>query len=171
MKGVRHPCMGDGAARRVLALVLLLPLLGACTTMEDFRATESPFLATAETLPVTISPELQGFRKKADNTSDKTTYKIGKLLRRIFPAKDGRSFLSLVASRLDVNANGDGTWSTSFELSVALQREGAIHMIAARGAEPVAETSTLAAKRAIERGVEDLYRQVYPLLGPAGRDR
>lgn len=116
-------------------------------------------------LPVTLSNELRQLKEQSSFPGFELTFKIGYLLRPLFPATDGAAFLSLVDSELEI-AGQARPFETTYTLSVALQRNGATHRIDAH-AQVESEESPLAAGRAaIEQCVLEVYRQTTALLQP-----
>jgi hypothetical protein len=135
-------------------------VLAACRSSESFRE-PAPELPPA--LAVTLSTELRRLKEEASFPGYELTFKIGYLLAPLFSATDGRAFLSLIDSDLEIDGQSR-PWPTRYVLSVALQRDGAAHRIEAR-AEATSEESPLAAGReAIERCVLEVHRQARAVL-------
>jgi hypothetical protein len=153
--------------RRGLGVVLAgLAFLAACKVTEDFGHADRQPLARAEPLPVTLSPELHGLRKRSVASGGRTVYKIGHLLRRLFPGSDGRAFLSLVSSDVEVEEEFSGIWTGRYELEVMLQLDGEQHPIRVRGVGESPAGARVAGKLAIEDSVEQVYQRLFVLVGP-----
>jgi hypothetical protein len=161
------PCTHGGSLRAALrrALPALFAALSlACQATESFDPPSSPRLAAAEPLPVTLSNDLRGLRERDTNRSQETTFKIGRLMRRLFVARDGRAFLSTVTSNLDTEWQGPGeTWKSTYSLSVQLQLDGNSHLVTAYSARS-ASGPELAGHQAIEDCVTEVYARVAELL-------
>jgi hypothetical protein len=153
--------------RRGVGLVLAgLVLLAGCKVTEDFGHADRQQLAGAEPLPVTLSPELHGLRKRSVASGGRTVYKVGHLLRRLFPGSDGRAFLSLVSSDIEVEEEFSGIWSGHYELEVMLQLDGEHHPIRVNGLGESPAGARVAGKLAIEDSVEQVYQRLFVLVGP-----
>lgn len=143
-----------------------LALLASCKVTESFGHADRQQLADAEPLPVTLSPELQGLRKRSVASGGRTVYKVGHLLRRLFPGSDGHAFLSLVSSDIEVEEEFSGIWTGHYELEVMLQLDGARHPIRVNGLGESPAGARVAGKLAIEDSVEQVYRRLFVLVGP-----
>jgi hypothetical protein len=141
-------------------LLAFTGLLAACRSAETFR---EPSAELPPALPVTLATDLRRLKEEASFPGFELTFKIGYLLGPLFSASDGRAFLSLVDSDLDLDGQSR-PWPTRYVLSVDLQVGGKRHRLDAR-AEAESDESPLAAGReAIERCVLDLHRQARALL-------
>ncbi len=161
-QGARSRWRSAGALHG-LSLLLLAHFSPACKAREDFRDPEPEMLARAEVMPVTLSTELRRLREEGTYSGQKTTYRIGGLLQRLFSSGNGQAFLSLEASRFDIEWTSQA-WSSKYQLSVALQHQGSYHRIEALGRSESAISAGLSGRLAIEACVEDLYDQVSLLL-------
>jgi hypothetical protein len=139
---------------------VLAALVLGCHSAENFQ---QPPPDLPPPLPVTLSNELRGLKEQSSFPGYELTFKIGYLLRPLFPASDGAAFLSLVDSELDV-AGQAGPWETRYSLSVALQRNGTTHRIDAHAQADSEESPLAAGRAAIEQCVLEVYRQTTALL-------
>ncbi len=155
------------AAARALLVSALALGLPACRSSEDFRPPSSAELVAAAPLPVTLSRDLRGLKEKSPVVGEELTFKIGYLLQPLFPATDGRAFLSLVESDLEQSREGQ-SWSSRYRLSLALQHDGSTHVISTSSAVDARESAE-AGRSAIEECVEDAYRQISALLQASAR--
>jgi len=153
--------------RRLVAAPLALAALG-CHATESFDPPRSPALVAAEPLPVTLSNDLRGLRERDSVQSQETTFRIGRLLQRLFVARDGLAFLSAVATNLETEWQGPDGWSSSYSVSVHLQLEGTGHLVTASAQRSAAERE-LASHLAIEDCVAELYSRVAELLRASAR--
>jgi len=135
---------------------------------ENFQDPPPELLSRAEPLPVTLSNELRGLQAKTDSAGAETTFKVGKLLQRLFSSTDGRSFLSYVDARIDVTWSPP-SWGTRYTLVLALQVEGQYHLIQSTGTSESLEGPTISGRQAIEGCIAETYEQVAALLGRSSR--
>jgi hypothetical protein len=156
-------------ALRRLGLALFgscLALGAGCKAIEDFDQPERHLLATASPLPVTLSPELRGLRKRTSESGSRTVYKVGHLLRRLFSGEDGHAFLSLVGSGFQTSGGLIGPWESRYDLAVALQLGGMFHLLQVRGTGASSAGSRQAEKLAVEDSIEQMYERLLALVGP-----
>lgn len=147
------------------ALACLL-VLASCRSVERFDAPERSLLTSAQPLSVTLSPELRGLRSRSGNF-DRTVFKVGNVLRRLFRGGDGHAFLSLLAAEIEVTGGLSGPWEGRYRLALALQLGGEFHLIQVEGSGESATAPREAGKLAVEFGVEQVYERLFLLLGPA----
>ena len=156
--------------RRAAAALILTGLalgLAACRSSEDFRPPSSAELSDAVPLPVTLARNLRGLKERSRLAGEKRTYKIGYLLEPLFPATDGRAFLSLVESDLEQDWKGRG-WSSRYRLSMAFQHAGATRVITVTS-DADSDDAAESGRAAIEECVADAYRQISALLQTSAR--
>lgn len=159
----RRPFSRPG--RAWLAGLALASCLSACRTTESFDPPLAPALAAAEPLPITLSTEVRRLYERDYRGLAKTTFRIGRLLGRLFPARDGSAFLSKVRSDLDIEwVAEEQAWRARFVAHMNLQVRGAIHEVTADTTGSATEGPDLAGRRAIEQGVEAIYAQAASLL-------
>ena len=150
------------------AAVLLLTLASACRTTVDFESPRPALLASSAALPVTLSNELRRLRVKSSEAGTKSAYRVGNLLRPLFPARDGQIFLNLVEAELHQERAFD-TWQVDFRLVVALQRQGATETLTAGATASSQVGATVAGRNAIERCIEEVYSAVSARLAAPRR--
>lgn len=139
--------------------------LAACRATESFDPPLAPALVAAEPLPITLSTEVRGLYERDYRGLAKTTFRIGRLLGRLFPARDGSAFLSKVRSDLDIEwMPEEQAWRARYVACMNLQVRGAIHEVSASAVCSATEDPDLAGRRAIEEGVESIYVQAASLL-------
>jgi len=162
-----RPRSSRGRVVAGLTLILGLALFAACRSTEDFGDVDRELLVSMPPLPVTLSSQLRGLRKRSEHAGQTTVYKVGHLLRRLFTASDGRAFLSLVDSEIEVLGDPASAWRSTYSLTVALQHEGRVERIEARGAGESTVSPRDAGKLAIEQCVERLLQDVAPRIAAA----
>src|SRR5437762_7011861 len=102
---------------RCVRLALVAPLLAtalsgvACRSTESLEPPATPALVAAGPLPITLSSDLRYWSETSVSFGQKTRFRVGTLLARLFPAHDGRSFLNPVAAHLEARWNAEqGAW-------------------------------------------------------------
>lgn len=153
--------LGHGLALACLAAP------ASCKATENFAEPERHMLSSASPLPVTLSSELRGLRKRSTENGDRTVYKIGHLLRRLFSGKDGHAFLNLVGSEIEISGGPTSLWRSRYQLAVALQLGGEYHLIQVHGSGESATGPREAGKLAVEDCVEQVYQRLFSLVGPS----
>jgi len=148
------------------ALAFLALLVPGCRFSERFQDPQPEMLTWATPLPVTLSNELRTLKEKTESSGEKTKFRVGDFLQRVFPARDGRSFLSLVNSDIEVTRSL-GSWSTEYSLWVVLQDEGKYQLIQAAGSGISEEGPSASGRQAIEVCVESLYKRLLATLETA----
>jgi hypothetical protein len=149
---------------------LALACLTGCLATESFDPPLEPGLVAARPLPVTLSPEVRRSYERDYRGLAKTTFRVGRLLGRLFPGRDGDAFLSRVRSDLDIEwVSEERVWRARFVTSMNLQVRGALHRLDADVVCSAIDDPDLAGRRAIERGVEEIYVQAASLLRQPAR--
>lgn len=154
---------------RAARLLVLLAGLTSCRTTESLEPPNEPRLVAAEALPITLSGSLRGWNESASSFGNKTKFRLGSLLARLFPAHDGRTFLSPGGGRLETNWNGrTHTWEATYTLALSLQHNGVPSPIVAEGRGQSSSNPRAAERDALEDSVLDLYTQIAALLASLG---
>jgi hypothetical protein len=142
----------------------------ACRATETLSMPPALEVVAAEPLPVTMSAPLRRWREKTSTFGHKTEFRFGELLMRLFPASDGRAFLSPVRATLDSDWDASaGEWTATYTFELSLQREGVHHPIDAAGRGSSAESPSAAERAAQEACVAEIYTQLSKLLASPGR--
>jgi hypothetical protein len=149
------------------AVLACLALASSCKGVETFDPPGRPLFSSTSPLAVTLSPELRGLRKRSTQNGDRTVYKVGHLLRRLFQGEDGHAFLNLVASEIEISGGYLGPWTGRYELVVALQLAGTYHLLQVQGNGASDSAPRQAGKEAVEDCVLQFYERLAALVGPA----
>jgi hypothetical protein len=110
---------------------------------------------------VTLSTDLRRWKAKASSFGSKTTYRLGPLFERLFPARDGRSFLSPVRAELRTSwSPEEAAWEACYTFALSLQHDGVSHEILAEGRGRSNSDRSAADRTALEDCVARIYAQV-----------
>lgn len=156
--------------RALLAPILLAALTGlACRTTERFEHPVRSELVSAEPLPITLARGLRGWKETASAFGTKTRFRLGDLFVRLFPAHDGRAFLSPVQASLETDWSSRArAWESSYTFTLTLQLDGTHHEVRAAG-KGLSESDPRGAERlAMEDCVTEIYAQIAALLAARG---
>jgi hypothetical protein len=151
--------------RRPTGWLLCLALAAAgCRTSESLEPPEAPALVAAEPLPVTLARSLRGGKAETSTFGKRRSFRVGALLVRLFPARDGAAYLSPVAADLETQWNeAAGEWEARYTFALALQSDGESHAIQAEGHGRSAAEPRAADREALEDCVGQIYAQVAAL--------
>lgn len=155
---------------RLQALLFALPLLGAsglasCRATERFENPVRSELARAEPLPITLARGLRGWKETSTSLGAKKSFRLGSLFKRLFPAHDGRAFLSPVEASLETNwSSRTDTWESHYTFTLTLQLDGRRHEVHAAGRGESGSDPRGAERMAMEDCVCAIYTQVATLL-------
>ena len=161
------------SARRVLcsSLAVLSALAGmaGCRSSETLQPSAAGVLVTAEPLDVTLASSLKSWKETVNSHGTRRNFRLGLLFQRLFPASDGRAFLSPVEAELDTRwDSGRGVWEASYDFTLTLQVEGVRHELFARGAGTSPAEPKEAERAALEECVGEIYAQAAALLAGKG---
>lgn len=153
-----------------VALVLFASLvLGGCRATLSLEPPLAPELVSAEPLPITLSQSLRLWKASTSAFGNKTNFRFGTLLARLFPATDGQAFLSPVHAELATDWNADAdVWESSYTFALSLQRDGKHHPILAEGYGRSASDPRGADRAALEDCVARIYGAVSAVLAGQG---
>lgn len=153
---------------KLLPLALTLGL-SACRSSESLEPSAAGVLVSAAPVEITLANSLRNWKQKAEAPGSQTRYRLGKLLTRLFPASDGRAFLSPVAAELESARSADGaSFEARCQFSLTLQLDGANHPVEARGTGRSVDDLRAAERAALEECVGAIYAQVSALLARKG---
>lgn len=146
-------------------LLVLLAGLASCRTTESLEPPNEPRLVVADPLPITLSGSLRGWNETTSSFGNKTKFRLGSLLVRLFPAHDGRTFLSPGGARLETDWNAQAqAWEATYTFALSLQHNGVPSPIVAEGHGRSPSNPRAAERGALEDSVLDLYTQITALL-------
>lgn len=145
-------------------------LVPSCRSSESFRDPPSELVASSAPLDVTLSNELRGLGTKAEIAGSRIRFRVGNLLRGLFDSNDGRSFLTLVDSKIDITRRDLG-WRSEYLLVVALQKDGRYYLIQGNGIGASEESPKNAGRSAIEECISSVHIQLTSLLQASSRAR
>jgi hypothetical protein len=161
-------------SKRASALLLVLPVLfgalPACRSSESLEPSAASVLVSAAPVEITLASSLRRWRQTAEPPGSQTSYRLGKLLTRLFPAHDGHAFLSPVAAELESGAGtgaGQG-FEARCRFTLTLQLDGANHPVDAHGVGRSRDDLRAAERAALEDCVSSIYAQVSGLLARKG---
>ena len=143
--------------------LLIGPLSGACRTHERFDDPPSELVVSSKPLAVTLSNEVRNLSTRVELAGTKIRFRTGNLLGHLFSSGDGRSFLSLVDSKLEIDWKAQG-WRSEYLLVLALQNEGSYHLIQCTGTGESTESPKGSGRVAIEQCIERIYARVSELV-------
>jgi hypothetical protein len=153
--GAPAPDMSFSRARALLLSLALLAPLAACRTTEELDTPAD--LIGAEPLPITLADGLKRWRTECAPSSQRR-YRFGPALVSLFPAHDGRAFLSPVSAQLDSGFEPEErAFVARYEFTLALQIEGQIHQVVARGKGRSESDAASAEREAVWQCLSDLY--------------
>lgn len=143
-----------------------LPALSsACRSTEGFDGPETLALVAADPLPITLSAPLRSWIETDHTLGLKTTFRVGRLMRRLFTAQDGMAFLHPLHSDLstgwDVEAS---TWRSTYLFQLSLQHLGTNHRLEVKGSGSSTRGPEDSGRLAIADSVDQIYRQVSAVL-------
>jgi hypothetical protein len=154
----------------VLSLLSFLSLAAAagCRASETLEPSAG-LLVSAEPLQVTLASNLRGWKETVSTPGSQRSFHLGKLFRQLFPAQDGRAFLSPVAADLDSHWSSEqGEWQARYTFALTLQIEGVSHELEAVGAGTSPDDPREAERAALERCMTEIYTQAAALLAGRG---
>lgn len=150
---------------RAARCLVLLAGLTSCRTTESLEPPHESRLVAAEPLPITLSGSLRGWDETTSSFGNKTKFRLGNLLVRLFPAHDGRTFLSPGGARLETDWNAKAhAWEATYTFALSLQHNGVPSPIVAEGHGQSTSNPRAAERSALEDSVLDLYTQITALL-------
>jgi len=150
---------------------LLLASLGslavlACRTTEVLEPASAAVLASAEPLRVTLAPNLVGWKETPSSPGKPTRFRLGPLFTHLFPAHDGRAFLSPVEASLESHWNPQNhSWESRYAFTLTLQLDGVHHPIRAVGRGRDALGPRPAERQALEACVSEIHARAAEILG------
>jgi hypothetical protein len=151
------------------ALLAVLAGTPSCRTSEILEPSPAGVLVSAPPLEVTLAYSLRGWNETVSAYGTSRRFRLGKLFQHLFPARDGRAFLSPVEAKLDSRWDpGMGAWEASYDFALTLQLEGVSHELSARGAGSSADDPSAAERAAMEECVSQIYAQAAALLAGRG---
>lgn len=151
------------------ALIAVLAGTPSCRASEILEPSPAGVLVSAPPLEVTLAYSLRGWNETVSFHGTSRRFRLGKLFQQLFPAGDGRAFLSPVKAKLDTRWDPDkGAWEASYDFALTLQLEGVRHELSARGAGTSPDDPSAAQRAALEDCVSEIYAQAAALLAGKG---
>jgi len=158
-----------GLAPLVALALCLGPVLGGCRATQSLEPPLAPALVVADPLPITLSQSLRLWKASTSSFGNKTNFRLGALLERLFPATDGQAFLSPVHAELATDWNAAASaWESSYTFALSLQRDGKHHPILAEGHGRSSDDPRGADRAALEDCVTKIYAEVSAVLAGQG---
>ena len=153
----------------IAALLSLWSSASGCHATETFEPSAAGVLVTAEPLQVTLANNLRGWEQTVSTNGTQRSFRLGKLFRQLFPAQDGRAFLSPIAASLDSRWSVErGAWEARTTFALTLQIEGVRHDLSALGEGASPTDPREAEHAAIEQCMAGIYAQAAALLAGKG---
>lgn len=153
-----------------LPALLALVALSACQSSENLQPSAAGVLVSAEPLEITLANSLRRWKETAEAPGSQTRYRLGTLFARLFPAHDGRAFLSPLETSLESGPDAAGlAFEARYRFTLALQLDGQNHEVRAEGAGRSSGDVRAAERAALEACVGEIYDQVAVLLARKGR--